>query len=267
MTRPAGLKYQRAGTGQPMLLLHGIGHRRQMWQPVIDRLDDRFDMIAVDLPGFGESAALPMWQQPTSSRLADNLESLMNEVGWDTAHVVGNSLGGWLALELGRRRRARSVTALMPAGLWRPGHGSDSLRHRALFGWWQALARLPGSPVAARNRVVRTVALAGAFGRPWKIPPDVAAGDVRNLRSADMSRAMHALTGVRFTDGQTIAVPVTVTLGTRDPLIRRGDLDLAQLPPHTRLITLRGAGHVPTWDVPNAVASTIRETTQPSSRQ
>jgi len=244
-----------------MLLVHGIGHRRQMWRPVIDLLADRFDMIAVDLPGFGESAALPVHQQPTPTRLADSLESLMNDVGWDTAHVVGNSLGGWLALELGRRRRARSVTALMPAGLWRAGHGSESLRHRALFAWWRALAHLPGSVAAARHPAARAVALAGAFGRPWKIPAEVAAGDVRNLRACDISRTMRALNAVGFTDGQTITAPVTVALGGRDPLIRRRDLDLARLPPQTRLITLRGVGHVPTWDDPDAVASTIDGTT------
>jgi pimeloyl-ACP methyl ester carboxylesterase len=73
MTTLAGLSYERAGDGQPMVLLHGAGHRRQMWQPIIDRLADIFDMIAVDLPGYGESAPLPTDQQPTTHRLADHL--------------------------------------------------------------------------------------------------------------------------------------------------------------------------------------------------
>jgi len=265
MSTLAGLACHRAGSGAPMLLLHGAGHRRQMWQPIIERLSGPFDVLAVDLPGFGESAALPSGQPPTPSRLADTLESVMNEAGWTTAHLVGNSLGGWLALELGARGRARSVTALMPAGLWRPGHGSDSRRHRALFAWWQALANLPGAPAAVRNPVLRTVALAGAFGRPWRIPPAIATGDVRNLRSSDMAGTMRALGGTRFTDGRGITVPLTVVLGSRDPLIRRRDLDLAQLPPHARVITLRGIGHVPTWDDPDAIASTITETVRSPS--
>jgi len=260
VTMLADLSSQRAGAGQPLLLLHGAGHRRQMWLPIIDRLADTFDVIALDLPGFGESAPLPPTQPPTPDHLADHLETVMGDAGWDTAHLVGNSLGGWLALELAARGRARSVTALMPAGLWRPGHGSDSRRHRTLFAWWQALARLPGSARLSRNPVLRTAALAGAFGRPWKIPPDIAAGDVLNLRGADMAATMRALAGTRFTRGHALTVPVTVTLGSRDPLIRHRDLDLAQLPPHSRVITLRGVGHVPTWDAPDTVAAIITET-------
>ena len=262
----AGLACQRAGSGRPMMLLHGAGHRRQMWQPIVERLSGTFDVLTVDLPGFGESAPLPAGRQPTPSRLADTLESVMTEAGWTTAHLVGNSLGGWLALELSARRRASSVTALMPAGLWRPGHGSDSRRHRALFASWQALASLPGAAAAVRNPVVRTVALAGAFGRPWKIPPEIAAGDVRNLRSSDMAGTMSALGSSRFTNGAEITVPVTVALGSRDPLIRRRDLDPAQLPPQARVVTLRGIGHVPTWDDPDTIASIITDTTRRGSR-
>jgi pimeloyl-ACP methyl ester carboxylesterase len=255
------MSYDRAGTGEPMLLLHGIGHRRQMWQPVVDRLVDRFDIIAVDLPGFGQSPPVPPEQEPSPEHLADELEALIDASGWDTVHLVGNSLGAWLGLELARRGRARSVTALMPAGLWRRGHGSDSLRHRALFALWIGMARLPGSPSAIRNRIVRSIALAGAFGRPWRIPADVAADDAANLRRCDIKRTMHSVAGRRFPDGTAITAPVTVVLGTRDPLIRARDLDLAQLPIHTRVTTLPGVGHVPTWDDPDAVTATILATT------
>jgi len=179
-----------------------------MWHPIIEQGAGEFDVIAVHLPGFGGSPPLPKTQEPTAGHIADVIEWSMNQVGWDTAHVVGNSLGGWLALELGVRRRARSVTALMPAGLWRPGHGSDSRRHRLLFGWWQALANSPGAVRAVRNPLLRTIALAG------------------------MQRTMRALAGTRLDRGATITVPVTVVLGSREPLIRRRDLDMAQLPPH-----------------------------------
>jgi len=254
------LRYVRVGGGEPLLLVHGIGHRRQMWDPIVARLRDSFDIVVVDLPGFGESPSLQTGEHPTALHIADLLESVMNDIGWDTAQVAGNSLGGWLALELAVRRRARSVTALMPAGLWRPGHDSESRKHRLLFAWWQALANVPGSPTATRNSFVRTLALAGAFGRPWKIPPEIASGDVVNLRSSDMSRTMRALAGTRLHDGRSITVPVTVLLGTRDPLIRRRDLDMAQLPPQARIATLTGVGHVPTWDDPDAVASIIAQT-------
>jgi pimeloyl-ACP methyl ester carboxylesterase len=252
-------RYQRTGAGTPMVLLHGIGHRRQLWQPVVDRLSDRFDLVAVDLPGFGESAPSTS-ADPSPEWLAGRIESLMDSLGWPTAHLVGSSLGCWIALELARRGRARSVTALMPAGVWRPHHGSDSLRHRFLFGLWGLSVRIPGAALAVRNPIVRTIALAGLFSRPWRIPAGIAQGDAANLRDGDIRRTMRATLGRHFTGGQNIDVPLTIVLGTLDPLIRRRDLDLSQLPADLRLITMKGAGHVPTWGEPDAAAALIRAT-------
>jgi pimeloyl-ACP methyl ester carboxylesterase len=252
-------RYERSGQGEPVLLLHGIGHRRQLWRPVVDRLLDRFELVSVDLPGFGESAPSAV-SEPSPEWLAERIESLMDSLDLPSAHLVGNSLGAWIALELARRGRARSVTALMPAGLWRPGHGSDSLRHRLLFGYWNRWTRIPGAGRAARNPVLRTVALVGAFGRPWRVPADVAEADVSCFRGGDLRRTMRATYGRRLTGGRSIAVPVTVVLGTRDPLIRRRDLDMSLVPAGLRLTTLRGAGHVPTWDDPDAVAALVVST-------
>jgi pimeloyl-ACP methyl ester carboxylesterase len=251
------LRYGREGSGPATVLIHGLGHRRQMWRPVVDLLADRFDMVAVDLPGFGESPACPLDEEPTPAWMADRVEATMDDLGWPTAHLVGNSLGGWVTLELARRGRARSVCALMPAGLWKPGRGSDSLRHRLLFGLWTNGVRLPGADTAIRNRVIRTIALAGLFGRPWRVPPDVASADAANLRDSDFARTMAATYGERFTGGHDIDVPVTVVFGGRDPLIRRRHTDLAQVPSTTRILHAPGLGHVPTWDDPSWVAATI----------
>lgn len=266
MRRDAGpnVSFDRVGTGQPMLLVHGIGHRRQMWRPLVDRLQAQFDMTAVDLPGFGESAPLEAEEEPTPVRFADELEALMTSLGWASAHLVGNSLGAWVSLELALRGRARSVTALMPAGLWRRD-GGNSLRHRALFRTWETLAKSPGATTLIRQRGVRVVALAGLFGQPWKVPPEVAAGDAANLRRCELGRTMRATHGRRFEGGQDLAIPITVVLGPRDPLIRPSALDLSELPAHTRCTTLPRTGHVPTWDDPAAVAAVVLETTSAAS--
>jgi pimeloyl-ACP methyl ester carboxylesterase len=129
-----------------------------------------------------------------------------------------------------------------------------------VFALWNGMAHLPGAPRAIRNPAVRTVALFGAFERPWRVPAEVASGDVANLRRSDVPRAQRAVADRQFTGGRAISVPVTIALATRDPLIRRRDLTLSELPPHTRLSTLRGTGHVPTWDDPDAVAALIVET-------
>src|SRR5687767_4097663 len=109
--------YERRGSGEPLVLVHGIGSQWQMWAPVLDAVAEARDAIAVDLPGFGESPPLA-GQDPTPENLARAVAGLLDELGLESAHVAGNSLGGGVALELGRMGRARSATCLSPVGFW-----------------------------------------------------------------------------------------------------------------------------------------------------
>ncbi|MDQ1203126.1 alpha/beta fold hydrolase [Rhodococcus sp. SORGH_AS_0303] len=257
-------RYSRTGRGAPMLLIHGIGHRHKMWDPVIPTLADHFDTVAIDLPGFGESDPLGDGDAPTPARLADRVELVMDELGWDSAHLVGNSLGGWLSLELARRGRATSVCALMPAGLWRSTGGTARVRRQVLFSVWVHGSRVPGAGFLLRRPLLRTVALFGLFGRPWRIPSVVAADDARNLATCDFDRTMSALEGTRFGGGDEIDVPITVVYGGRDPLIRAAETDLDGLPSLAAVIVHEHLGHVPTWDDPDLVAAVIRGSTTAS---
>src|SRR5918992_4234493 len=117
VSRGMDLDHHRGGTGEPLVLIHGIGHTWRGWKPMLPHLEPRFDVLAVDLPGFGHSPPLPAGTEPTPEALADAVERAMDEAGFDRAHVAGNSLGGWIALELARRGRALTVTAISPAGL------------------------------------------------------------------------------------------------------------------------------------------------------
>src|SRR5687768_17836124 len=90
---PVTLAYTRVGTGEPLLLLHGIGHHRQAWDPVMDILATERDVIAVDLPGFGASPGLPQalaYDLPTTSAV---FGAFCTELGLERPHVAGNSLG------------------------------------------------------------------------------------------------------------------------------------------------------------------------------
>ena len=118
---PAGarLAYDRTGQGEPLVLLHGQGFSRRCWDPVVEALAAHRDVIAVDLPGHGESPRQPKGAGNAPRDLAVAVGELLDQLGLPTAHVAGNSSGGWVALELGRLQRARTVTALDPAGLWR----------------------------------------------------------------------------------------------------------------------------------------------------
>ena len=115
MTR---LAFTRRGAGAPLILLHGLGSSRQAWDPVIPALAQGFDVVAVDLPGFGESRTLSPQLEPQPSALAAAVDGLLVDLGIEAPHIVGNSLGGWVALELAHRRRVASLTLLSPAGLW-----------------------------------------------------------------------------------------------------------------------------------------------------
>lgn len=257
-------RYSRTGRGAPMLLIHGIGHRHQMWDPVIPILAEHFDTVSIDLPGFGESDPLGDGDAPTPARLADRVELVMDELGWSSAHLVGNSLGGWLSLELARRGRATSVCALMPAGLWRSTGGTARVRRQVLFSLWTNGSRLPGAGFLLRRSLLRTIGLFGLFGRPWRIPPAVAADDARNLATCDFDRTMAALEGTRFGGGADVDVPITVVFGGRDPLIRAAETDLGELPSLVAVVAHKHLGHVPTWDDPELVADLITGSTTTS---
>ena len=116
------LAFTRSGTGAPLVLLHGIGLSRHSWDPVIPALAGHFDVIAVDLPGFGDSGPMPPQVEPLPAALAAAVAGLLDELGITAPHVAGNSLGGWVALELAAIHPVASLAFLSPAGLWRAAH-------------------------------------------------------------------------------------------------------------------------------------------------
>jgi pimeloyl-ACP methyl ester carboxylesterase len=106
------LAHTRTGAGEPLVLLHGIGSSRRAWDPVIPALAERFDVVAVDLPGFGDSEPLPPEVEPRPGSLAAAVAGLLDDLGITAPHVAGNSLGGWVALELAGLHPVASLTLL-----------------------------------------------------------------------------------------------------------------------------------------------------------
>src|SRR4051794_8534693 len=104
------------GSGEPLVLVHGLGSHYKVWQPVLERLAGEHEVVGIDLPGFGDSPPLPDGGTPNALELTDAVAAFLDDIGWDRPHVAGNSLGGWIGLELARRGRARSVAAIGPAG-------------------------------------------------------------------------------------------------------------------------------------------------------
>jgi pimeloyl-ACP methyl ester carboxylesterase len=107
------------GEGTALILLHGIGCTWEVWKPVLEALQRRHRVIAMTLPGHYGGPDYTGAGDATVAGLADQIITILRAQGIDRAHVAGNSLGGWLSVELARRGFARSVIAFSPAGGWR----------------------------------------------------------------------------------------------------------------------------------------------------
>ena len=252
------LAHVRRGSGPPLVLIHGIGSQWQMWRPVLDRLSREREVVAVDLPGFGESAALEA--EPTVEALADAVAEFLDGIGLPGAHAAGNSLGGGVALAMARAGTARSACVLSPAGF---GNMREGRYARAvLVSSRRAAQRLDArAGTVAGGPVRRTLAFGHLAARPWRIPADEAAGAMQNLaRSPGFEATLEALDGHAF-GGHTLDCPVTVAWGEKDRLLlySRQSARARRLLPDARHVTLHGCGHVPTWDDPEQVARVLLE--------
>jgi pimeloyl-ACP methyl ester carboxylesterase len=250
------LAHHREGSGEPLLLLHGIGCQWQYYGPVIPALVATRDVIAVDLPGFGDSA--PLAVTPTLEALTDAVESFIDDLGFDKVHVAGNSLGGGVALELGVRGRARSVTCLSPTGFWTDREAAFC---RASVATTIRATKLlaPAAPVIGRTGAGRAAVLAQQCARGWRIPPEDFVRAVRNAASSPgfESTRVAALRGVFH---GSIDVPVTIAWAEHDRLLLPRQARRAmRLLPGARHVTLRGCGHLPFWDDPDQVARVLIE--------
>jgi pimeloyl-ACP methyl ester carboxylesterase len=255
------LNFHRSGQGEPLVLIHGIGSRLQVWDPVLPYLEPQRDVIAIDLPGFGASPLPPHDQPPGVETLTSQVASFLDELRLERPHVAGNSLGGLLALELAKRGRTASATALSPAGFFRNGFESGYARASLLLtiGTTKLLRSVAGpllGPPAGR------IALLGqVFGHPTRVPPADAAATVRAAADApSFYETLGPVARSRFDGGEAINVPVTIAWGELDRLLLpRQAARAAQLLPSARSIWLYDCGHVPTYDDPQQVARVLLE--------
>jgi pimeloyl-ACP methyl ester carboxylesterase len=262
----AGLAFDRTGRGEPIVLLHGHGLSRRSWDPVIAPLAAERDVIAVDLPGHGESPLQPRGRGWTPADQAAAVAQLLDQLGLDKVHVAGNSIGGWVALELARLGRAVTVTALSPGGLWgrwAPLQIRTTMRQARLNA--RIIRRL--TPRAPRTRLTKALFMAQATGHPFQVPEAVARRSIHDLADAPgFAKALRAAERHGFRDGADIDVPVTVAFGSRDrvipPVIARRR---KQLPAQTRWIRPSGWGHIPMFDRPEAVASFLLDSSRSSA--
>ncbi|GAA2995382.1 alpha/beta fold hydrolase [Streptosporangium longisporum] len=252
------LAFERRGTGPSLVLLHGIGHHWQAWLPVLDRLATERDVIAVDLPGFGVSPPLPSGTPYTPESLADAIESFFAILGLRDPHVAGNSLGGYVALELASRAVVRSATALSPAGFW---NRTELAYARAVLRLSRASARRlpPDRALAlAGDPLGRTLTAGLMVARPAGLSPQALLAALQALGDAPgFDETLASFTGLM--PPAPPKVPVTIAWGERDRLLVRRQAVRAARWSGQRVKLLRGCGHLPMTDDPELVARVLLE--------
>jgi pimeloyl-ACP methyl ester carboxylesterase len=241
---------------EPLLLLHGLGASKSVWDAVVPTLAFEREVITLDLPLFGDAPSLPAEVEPTALALAEAVRGQLRERGLESAHVVGNSLGGWVALELGRLGAARSVTCLSPAGLWREPIGPSKSPTRE----WARRLR-PLVRVALYIPQVRLRALATFAAFPTHIPIADGRAMVLGWIDADgydgANKAMREHVFDPTTYPPASEVPVTIAWAEGDKLV--GPPREECRPAGARFLTMPHVGHVPMWDDPDLVARVILE--------
>jgi pimeloyl-ACP methyl ester carboxylesterase len=262
-----GLDHHRGGSGEPLVLIHGIGHTWRGWRPMLPLLEERFDVLAVDMPGFGRSKPLPAEVDATPEALADAVEDEMARAGFDRAHIAGNSLGGWVALELARRGRAETVVALSPAGLQ---HGREKEWGAGILKGMRWLAQnAPAPEPLLRNPVTRTLFAGPAVARPWKLDPDELIEEAELFASCQGFEATLPHTFDAQPRGlTTLQTPVLILWGTLDViLLPRQGRRFERLIPGAELRYIKGTGHLPMSDAPEELAEAIASFALDRSRE
>ena len=257
------LTHVRRGSGSPLLLVHGLGAGWRSWTPIIDHLAEHREVIAIDLPGFGETPSVI--GEFSLATLTDSVADFIREQGLDGVAMAGQSMGGRLVLELARRGVGGDAVALDPGGFW-----SD----RELFVFGATLrpsialvrALSPRLPSLLGSPVGRTLLLAQLSARPWELSRETVLPDVRGLADAPATgAAMDALTkGPKQRGAPAGSVPgrVTIGWGRRDLVtLPRQAARATKLFPDAVLHWFDRCGHFPQWDVPHEATRLILDST------
>jgi pimeloyl-ACP methyl ester carboxylesterase len=251
----------RGGAGPPLVLLHGFTDTWRTWQLVLPALEREHDVLALTLPGHAGGPAID--GDVDDDSLADAVERAMNEAGFETAHIAGNSLGGYLTLQLAARGRARSVVALAPAGGWAAGDRS----FEGTLDYFVTMQELL-KPAAPHAEAIVASPEGRRRATEWTttnfehIPPELLAHQIRGAANcpAVFPLIEHARTVGWKLDAQQIDCPVRVVWGTADRILEWPRAALRYRDdwlPQADWVELDGVGHCPQLDVPLETAELI----------
>ena len=256
----AYLSWDRAGSGVPLLLLHGLGTTREDFWALRPELEADYDVLAVDLPGHGHSPALS--QRPTICAVTDAIESDLDVLGVGRVHVLGNSLGARLALELARRQRALSVVAISPSGLNLPHERIYQGAAMSIFRLLMSMLHPAIGPLA-RFPAGRAALLTGLRSQPWLASEQEALALREGFGACEnfwglLWWGMLADVPFGFSD---VHCPVILAQGTAD-IIASGQTPRYLLTLSSATFEpLLGAGHAPQSDAPHSILRLVHQAT------
>jgi pimeloyl-ACP methyl ester carboxylesterase len=259
---PAGgfTPLHRGGEGPPLVCLHGFTDTWRAWELVLPALERRHDVLCPTLLGHAGNPAPP--GRIGVGSLADAVERAMDAAGFGTAHVAGNSLGGYVALQLAERGRARSVVALAPAGGWAPGDRSfePTLEHFEVMRR-QLEAAAPHAEAILSTDGGRRQATRYVSVRYRHIPAELLAHQMRGVVACT---GMEELLELARRCGwplrpERIECPIRIVWGDSDQLLPwpRSAAGYRTRLPHADWVELPGVGHAPQLDVPLQAAELI----------
>jgi pimeloyl-ACP methyl ester carboxylesterase len=254
------------GSGEPVLLLHPFLCSQNVWRTVADQLADtgRFEVFAPTMPGHNGGRRAGTWLLDTAD-LVDDVERRMDQLGWETAHVVGNSLGGWVAFELERRGRARTLTGIAPAGGW-PQHNAtkyETVLKFLLGGPALIAARLIGPRILDLPfvRRIATLPVSGPADGPSH-PDLVALVDDATHCTAYVQLLVKTLRLPGLLELADVAVPTQLVLCEKDrvfPTPRGNRYFIENLPTSATVTRLPGLGHIPMLEAPGQITELIAD--------
>ena len=251
----------RGGSGSPMVLLHGFTGSWRVWELVLAQLERRHDVLAPTLPGHAGGPRIG--DTVTTDEILAAAEQMLDDAGFRTAHLVGNSLGGYIALRLAQRGRARSVVALAPAGGWVLGDPALPQTLAQFIEWQEAFRAIaPHADAIARTPDGRRRATSALTATFEHIPPELV---VHIINATAFCPGTQPLIDTALREGydldpQRITCPVRVVWGTEDTLLPWPSTAARYLHdwlPHADWVELDGVGHCPQLDVPLETAQLI----------
>ena len=261
------LNFIREGAGPPLLLIHGLGGSCRSWSTILPALAEKREIIALDLPGHGETPAAT--DSGTFIGLANSVETFLNAQGLEGVDIVGSSVGARIVLEMARRRKVGATIALDPGGFWQ---GWERTYFRYTLAASIRLVRSLGSalPVLSRSAVTRSMLLAQLSARPWKLDGDVVATELKSFAATKTFDALVrdlAKAPQQAGPAADTSQPLVIGWGRQDRLcLPRQAARAIKAFPSAKLHWFETCGHFPMWDQPEETVQLILDATGKTQR-